>query len=338
MKKQFLFLSILFITSLSMMAQTEKTNFVPSGAPLFKIFWNYTNDLTPNTAKKSAFALDRAYFGYKYDFSSAISAKVIFDVGNDAALSAYTAYLKAAQLDWKVANGVKLSMGMIGLKQFSDQEDFWGYRYMYKTFGDQNGFSSAADLGVNAEFSLAKNLKLNVLVVNGEGYKSVESTGNQKIGGSLVYTPIKGLTTKVYFDSQSATDKKSITSLALFAGYKAADWRLGAEYNTLANGTDFKTFSADQTKLNKLNGVSFYGAYSINKKLEVVGRFDQMKSNTLTGASTAWNSKDGNLIIAGLQYAPVKGLKLALNYQGYNFAQSGLTDTSKILLNAEFNL
>jgi len=320
-----------------MMAQTANKDFVPSGSPLFKVFWNYNYDFTPNVTKKSAFALDRAYFGYNYNFNDKISAKVTFDVGNNTAgTGAYTAYLKAAQLDWKVASGVKLSMGMIGLKQFNDQEDFWGYRYLYKTFDDQNGLGSSADLGINAEFSLAKTLKFNFLIVNGEGYKSVQDTnGNQKIGGSLVFTPIKGLITKIYFDNQPTTGSKAITSMALFAGYKAADFRIGAEYNKLNNGTAYATPSVDH----KLNGVSFYSTYVINKKFEVLARFDQMKSNTLAGAATAWNSaKDGNLIIAGLQYAPVKGLKLALNYQGYNFAQAALTDQSKIFINAEFNL
>ena len=318
------------------MAQKSDKDFVPNGSPLFKVFWNYNYDFTPNATRKSAFELDRAYFGYKYNFSEKISAKVTFDVGSNSAGSSYTAFLKAAQLDWKVASGVKLSMGLIGLKQFNDQEDFWGYRYLYKSFDDANGFGTSADLGVNAEFSLGKKLKANLIIVNGEGYKKIQDVhGNQKIGGSLIYTPIEGLTTKIYVDSEPATGSKAVTSLALFAGYKTTDWRFGAEYNKLNDGKTYSTPAVDH----KLDGFSLYSTYTINKKFEVFGRFDQMKSNTVAGETSAWNSaKDGNLMIAGLQYAPVKGLKFALNYQGYNFAKAGLNDQSKVFINAEFNL
>ncbi|WP_369752665.1 hypothetical protein [Flavobacterium sp. WC2409] len=336
MKNISLFLCVFFISSLSLMAQTADKDFVPSGAPIFKVFWNYSQDFTPNAVKKSAFALDRAYLGYKYDFSDKIAAKVIFDVGNNTAGSAYTAFLKIAQLDWKVATGVKLSMGMIGLKQFNDQEDFWGYRYIYRVSDDLDGIGSSADLGVNAEFTLTKNLKWNVLVVNGEGFRNIQDTnGNQRIGSSLVYTPIKGLITKVYFDTQSATGSKAVTTMALFAGYNTGKFRFGAEYNQLLNGTSFAVPAVDH----ELRVVSFYSTYVINKKIEIFGRFDHEKSNMLSGATTVWNAaKDGNLMITGFQYAPSKGLKLALDYQGYNFEQSGVPSQSKVFINAEFNL
>ncbi|PPR76983.1 MAG: hypothetical protein CFH06_01531, partial [Alphaproteobacteria bacterium MarineAlpha3_Bin5] len=34
----------------------------------------------------------------------------------------WTAYLKKAQLDWKVNDGMKISMGMIGMNMFNIQE------------------------------------------------------------------------------------------------------------------------------------------------------------------------------------------------------------------------
>jgi len=314
----------------------SKESFKPNGKPLFKVFWNYHADLTSNATQKSAFELKRSYFGYKYNFSKDITTKITFDVGSNAGGSAYTTFLKAAQLDWKVANGVKLSMGLIGLKQFNDQEHFWGYRYLFKSFQDQNGFGSSADLGINAEFTLSKNLKANFIVFNGEGYKKIQDVnGNQKVGGSLVYKPVKELTTKVYVDNQPTTGGKSITSLALFAGYKTKSWRFGVEYNKLNNG---KKYSSPADNHN-LDGVSIYSTYVINKKVEIFGRYDSLSSNTLIGDTTPWNiSKNGNQIIAGVQLAPVKGLKFSLNYQGFTSDNSALNTKSLVFLNAEFKL
>jgi len=335
MKKQILFLSALLLT-ISLFSQSIEEEFKPSGEVQFKVFWNYHYEFSQNATRKSAFEINRSYFGYAYDFSKNISAKITFDVGSDIGFSEYSILLKTAQLDWKVAEGVKLSMGMIGMRQFNDQEDFWNYRYIFKSFQDEHRYGPSSDLGVNAEFTLTKTLKANFVISNGEGSSKLQDEdGNQKFGGSLVYEPIKGLTTKIYMDSQAVTDSKAITSLALFAGYKASDWRLGAEYNKLNNGKKFSSAAVGH----ELDGLSFYTTYVINKKFEVFGRYDQLSSNTLSGETIAWNDEnDGSQVIAGIQYAPVKGLKFSLNYQGFSFDNAALDAKSLVFLNAEFKL
>ncbi len=335
MKNQLLCLGI-FLLSITAFSQNSNEEFKPSGDVQFKVFWNYHTDLSENTTQNSAFELKRAYLGYQYAFSDAIAAKVTLDVGDNSEGSAYTAYLKTAQLDWKVASSVKLSMGLIGMKQFNDQEKFWGYRYIFKSFQDQNGYGSSADLGINAEFKLSNNLKANFLIANGEGYKKLQDEdGKHKIGGSLIFTPVKGLTTKIYADSQPSIDADAITTLSLFAGYKASNWRFGAEYNKLNNGKKYSSPAQDHD----LDGLSFYSTYQINNKVEIFGRFDQLSSNTLSGESEAWNlSKDGSQIIGGVQYVPVKGLSFSLNYQGFSFDNTSLDTKSLVFLNAEFKL
>lgn len=327
---------VLTIASLSFAQTSKEEAFKPSGKMHFKVYWNYHADLTTDAAQTSAFDIKRTYFGYKYKLSKNISTKITFDVGKNDGGSAYTAFLKIAQLDWKVADGVKLSMGMIGMKQWNDQEHFWGYRYFFKSFQDQNGFGSSADVGINAEFKLAKNLKFDFLIVNGGGYKKLQDdNGYQKFGADLVFTPVKGLTTKIYVDSQNAENSKAISNLALFAGYKTANWRLGAEYNKLSNAKKYTSPTEDHN----LDGFSVYSTYAFDKKWEIFGRYDQLTSNVLAGDIEAWNfSKDGSQIIFGIQVAPVKGLKFALNYQGYTFDNSALNTKSLVFLNAEFKL
>ena len=335
MKNQLLSLGI-FLISISSFSQNSNEVFIPGGDVQFKVFWNYHTDLSEDATQTSAFELKRAYLGYKYNFSDAISTKITLDVGSNSGGSDYTAFLKVAQLDWKVASSVKLSMGLIGMKQFNDQEKFWGYRYIFKSFQDQNGYGSSADLGINAEFKLSKNLKANFLIVNGEGYKKLQDEdGKQKVGGSLIFTPVKGLTTKIYADSQPSIDSDAITTISLFAGYKANNWRFGSEYNKLNNGKKYSSAEQDHD----LDGLSFYVTYEINDKVELFGRFDQLSSNTLPGESETWNmSKDGNQIIGGVQYVPINGLSFSLNYQGYSF-DNALKDTkSLVFLNAEFKL
>ena len=324
------------MATISAFAQEVKEDFKPNGKAHFKVFWNYHADFSENASKTSAFEIKRSYFGYKYNFSEEISTKITFDVGSNDAGSAYTAYLKIAQLDWKIDPAVKLSMGLIGNKQFKEQEDNWGYRYMFKSFMDENKFGSSADLGINAEFKISDNLLANFLIFNGEGYKEVQdSDGNQRFGGSLVYMPIKGLTTKIYADSHATKDSDPITNLVFSVGYDSDKFRLGAEYNQMKNGKSFSSAAEDHD----LDGLSFYSTYIINSKVQFFARFDQLSSNTLSGESEVWNSaKDGNQTVAGVQFAPVKGVKFALNYQGFSFDSANLDNESLLYINVEFKL
>ena len=326
-------------------AQKSSEDFKPSGKATGKVFWNYHYDMTSGETQESSFEIKRAYFGYKYNLSKAFTASLTFDVGKNEGGSDYTAYLKKAQLEWKLSDQVKLAMGMIGLVQFNDQEKFWGYRYLMKSFQDQYGFGSSADLGLKANFKLSKQLSANVFIVNGEGYKKVQDDfGQQKVGGNLVLKLDNGLSAKVYFDSNSfkfdksgdgteIADTTSISTIATFIGYKADKFRIGAEFSQMFNGKKYSKPAENQD----LYGYSAYATYIINKKVEVFGRFDHLESNRLSGADTAWNySKDGDALVAGIQYAPVKGIKMSLNYQGWKFEDSDKNTEAILLLNFEY--
>lgn len=324
--------------------QAQDADFVPSGKPTAKVFLNYHYNLA-DVNQKSSFEITRAYFGYKYSFAKNFSTEVKLDVGSNAAGSSYTAFLKVAKLDWKVAKSLKLSMGLMGMKQFNDQEKQWGYRYIYKSFMDQNGFGSSADLGINANIKIHKMLSANIFVVNGGGYKNLQDNyGMQRVGANIIAKPIDGLTLKVYYDMMGnkfdkygndsiIADTSTISNLAFFAGYKADKFRLGAEYNMLSNAKKYSKYAADHS----LNGISVYGTFIINKQFEVFARFDQLASNTLSGATDAWNlSKDGSAIIAGIQYAPVKGVKMALNFQNFNYKDTNKDAAQSVYLNFEY--
>ncbi|MHB1105367.1 MAG: hypothetical protein ACYCZ2_03295 [Lutibacter sp.] len=340
--KKIIISAILFIAVINMnYAQETKVEFKPSGKVTGTIFFNYHRDMTEDALQKSAFELDRSYFGYAYAFSDKFSAKITLDVGNDN-VSAFTYYLKAAQLDYKAASWAKLSVGMIGLNQFSDQEKFWGYRYIYKSFQDQHSFGSSADLGFNAELSLHKTLKMNLFALNGEGYKKVQDLyGKYKIGGNLVYTPTDKIILKAYYAEQDSkklvgtavVENPTVSNLAFFAGYNMKTFRIGGEYNIMNNGKKYSDAAEDHD----LSGFSFYTTYVINKKVELFARYDKLESNKVGTASTNWNnSKDGSAILAGIQFTPVKGVNSSLNYRSWNYELASNENTSMLYLNLEF--
>ncbi|MGL6016400.1 MAG: MarR family winged helix-turn-helix transcriptional regulator, partial [Selenomonadaceae bacterium] len=216
--------------------------------------------------------LDYLAEGVEYNFSEAITGKVVLDGARKSEASEYTAFLKIAQLDWKLNDKALLSMGMIGLKQFDTQEKFWGYRYVYKDFQDEFGFGTSADLGCNLEYTFNSKVMANLFVLNGEGFTRVQdSNGKIKVGGSVIYEPVKGLLLKGYYsiyDGQQANaagelrDTAAIQNYEVFAGYKTEKFRVGVGYNIQENGKSFYQVAEDY----KMQGFTLSGAYAINKK------------------------------------------------------------------------
>ena len=301
-----------------------------------RVYWNFNKDFSNDALKKNAFEIKRAYFGYEYKISEKISSKVTFDVGKNNSGSDYTAFLKIAQLDWKVKNNFKLSLGMIGNKQFKYQESIWGYRYMYKTFQDENKFGSSADLGVNAEIKLSEKIDLNLFALNGEGYKNVQDdNGFIKIGGNLIYVFNNGLSAKIYYDSQSSVDNFNLVNTGYFIGYEKKNTRVGLEYNEMLNGKTYKDPFSDHN----LSGFSGYVSQNLSKNSNIFFRYDSLISNVISGNSEPWNSdKDGKLMILGYEYVVTKGFKLNLNYRNYNYTDNSINNKSMVFINAEIKI
>jgi hypothetical protein len=307
-----------------------------SGKPNFKIFWNYHNDFTKEATKKSAFELKRVYLGYKHDFNDTFSAKVTYDIGSNSGGSEYTAYVKIAQLDWKLNPKVKLSMGLIGNKQFNDQESLWGYRYAQKGILNEFKFGPSADLGINSEFTINPKFKINLFILNGEGYKSLQdNNGHQKMGTSFIYNFSEKFTGKIYIDSQRSENTKSIKNNSIFMGYNNSDFRVGVEYGKIQNSRTYKNAEDDHNR----DGFSVFGSKKLSKNYELFARYDQISSNVLSGESKSWNyNNDGSLVMFGTQYQATKGVKFNLNYKLFNYNNSLINNKSILTLNAEFKI
>jgi hypothetical protein len=344
-------LMLIALGSLKAQETVIAPEFKPSGNVFATVYLNYHYDLSEDASPRNVFALERAYLGYKYNFSENISFKLTIDAVRQVKdkegniLSPYTANLKHAQLDWKVASPIKLSIGLIGTKQFDTQEKFLGYRYIIKSLQDEFSLGSSADLGVNAEIKLVESLKANLFVLNGEGYSKLQDDmGRIKAGGNLLFEPVEGLTLKGYYDiyggkfekysgtdsSAVVSDTASIHSLAFFAGYKTKKFRLGAEYDLELNGKKYNEIAQDHD----LTGIALYGALTLNDKLELFANFYQFNSNKLEGASQTWNyKKDSKVILGGIQYTPAKGVQVALNYKTVLYDNPDINTQSFIYLN-----
>ena len=77
--------------------------------------------------------------------------------------------------------------------------------------------------------------------------------------------------------------------------------------------------------------------YAVWKMIELFARYDWVGSNKPSGDENPWNlDKDGSSIFAGVEFEPIKQIRLALNYRDWFPYAANLTNESYIYLNLEY--
>ncbi len=315
-------LSTLAITLFAGYALSQNTtgDFKPSGKAFMKIYTNYHSTWTDGESDK-VFEIQRAYFGYQAQFSEYFSGRLTLDVGDPSFGNLeMTAYLKHAYAQYR-KDRFTAKLGMIGLHQFKLQEDLWAGRYLYKSFMDEHKFGPSADLGVFLAYQVHKVLSVDLTIANGEGYKKVEADTVLKYSVGATVTPVSGLDIRASYDYMGQDSAQQ--TLAMYIGYRAEKFSAGAEYMVQLNHRRINE--------NDLSGISVFGSYYL-KKFRVFGRFDQLSSAKIGTATDPWNyARDGQLIIAGIEFRPVRGIIVTPNYQGWISAESGKMSHSPYL-------
>ena len=329
MKKTHTILLLALAGTISAFAQDkpEEPVFKPSGKPFAKIYTNAHTQMFEGKYE-SAIEITRAYLGYEYKFSKYFSAKINLDVGDPGVGKLqHTAYLKNAYMKFSYDN-LTTYFGMISTIQFKLQEKQWGHRYILKSFQDEYKFGSSADLGISVAYKIHDMVSVDAIFMNGEGYKSVQADTTYRAGGGITVKPVKGLVFRGYFDYEKKDE--ALMHVATFIGYSKDAISADVEFNLENNNKHEKDHN--------LAGFSSFASYQLMKELEVFGRYDYLSSNKLSGEPDPWNiSKDGQMFMAGIEYAPVKGIKLAPNYMGWLSSESGSSLTSWIFLSAEIS-
>lgn len=282
-----LLLSVLVAGTLHANAQQDS----PSGAPIITIFGDAGVGFSDGKMDALGFNLERAYLGYQYKLNGNWKTKVVYDMGkgDDAALQRL-GYVKNAEIDY--SNGRwGLNVGLTSTAQFNVQEKFWGHRYVFKSMMDQCKWGSSADLGLLTSYKAADWLSLDLSIFNGEGYKKIQSDRQLLYGLGMTFKPVEGLTVRVYGDMRTAEDTVGQYNMALFAGYRNEQFRLGVEYN--------RQFNHGNVEGRDLQAVSLYGAYKLGQHAEAYARYDMGSSS----ADDIWSySQDGQVVILGLHY------------------------------------
>jgi hypothetical protein len=328
MKKNLLFIltAAIIIPMVQLQGQGEDA-FVPGGEPVFQAFSNIHSSFDGDETS-SAFELSRLYLGYEYAFSKSFSARANIDIGNPGAGNLQmTAYVKLAYLQYR-SDGFMARTGMISTDAFSLIDRHWGYRFIAKTLQDEYGMNPSADLGLAFEFSPAEFISFDVSALNGEGFRSVQSDDSYKYTAGMTLRPVEGLIIRGYTDFLRKVFTQN--TISMFLGYTYENLRLGVEYasqrnNRFVNGNDF-------------SGISGFASYGLNDKFGLVARYDNVWSVEDMFTGVGWNvASDGQQFIAGFEYLPVEGIRVAPVYKGWKPAD-GSSFVSTVGLYFEFRL
>ncbi|MDR2123213.1 MAG: hypothetical protein LBP34_08830 [Flavobacteriaceae bacterium] len=325
-KQQFILSLLLFISTINLVYSQE----IPNGKIIARGFLDYNTNFTD----KNGFDITRAFLGYNYKFSPTLQGRVIVDGASGKSSSGkLEPYIRNAYINWKDA-GFNINVGLTGLLQFSLQEDYWTHRYILKSFQDLNSFASSVDLGFTAEYEISPIISVDFSLTNGEGYKEVKSDNNLRYGAGISLKPIKNTILRVYADYYNKSiDTLSIkrndqSDLSLFAGYQSEKISAGAEYN--------HQFNRDFIDGKDFYGYSLYSSVRIAPKWKAFARYDRTDSSNPPSYTSPWNKLDGQLLMFGIEFQPVKQIKIAPNFRNFNYDRG---DSEQFFfINAEFNL
>ena len=297
------------------------------GSAIITIFSDFHTGFG-NVNDDRGFDLDRAYIGYQYNLPHGLQLKAVMDFGQSDDVGDYQriGYVKNAMISWESGKWT-LNAGLISTTQFKLQEDFWGKRYVMKSFQDEYKFGSSADLAVSAAYKFNDVVSADVILTNGEGYKKVQVKDGLQYGAGVTVTPVKGFVIRAYgsFNEAPEDNLEDITNVAAFVGYKNSRFSVAAEYNWQSNAKNVK----DQDQ----SGVSAYASVQFNKNIGMFGRWDYLDSKH------DWNNaSDGMAGILGAEFKLGKYIKLAPNFRIWSPKADGVDKSGYFYLNASFAL
>jgi len=307
----------------------DAVEFKPGGKAEVRIFTGFNTTFSDGESH-SKFDVTRAYLGYGYNFSKTLSGRIVYDVADPSVGKLeFTGMLKFAYLRYQ-AKKLMITGGMIPLPEFDHADKKWGYRYIYKPSHDEYGFGTAADLGLSVAYNIAPWITADVTLMNGEGFKLAEADSTLKTAVGLTLIPLRNFTLRGYFDNMGR-DGLSQQTAEVIASFESKGSLLSGAWHYRKNsglitGHDYHV-------------ISFNGRVPVSDKIRILGRYDFAASARVGNEVDPWNlDSDGQLFLAGIEFALSPGVSLSPNYQGWKPAGATMPFISRFSLSLDLKI
>ena len=262
-----------------------------------------------STGPVAGFHNSRNYLMLSGPVASDLKFKLTLDQRTDAG----SVFVKHAYLDKQLANNMNVLVGLNGTPYIPwDEKNFWGYRFVEKSYLDFWGLHSSADLGVSLKgTNKDSKLQYHVSVMNGEGYNNTGEGRSLEFSGRVGFalTPeiqIGAFAIEESNEGGAAANADSSTKVVYgFFGNKqfliGAQLLLDADDGDPAAGGDWQGG----------DGLNIQGHFNVNPKVQLFARHDIINS----GAAAA---KDQTLTIIGAGMDMGNGITIAPNFRDYD--------------------
>lgn len=327
MKKILVFLFFYAFCFQSTKGQTS----VLQGKAIAEIFTDFHYIINDST-KLTGFDLNRAFLGYKFLPGGDFYSTIILNIGTPLDLAQGSrpkrySYFREASITY-TKEKLTISFGIASTRIFDFQQRFWGKRYLAAEFQSIYGYGSVADLGVVMDYKFNSIVKVDLSVMNGEGYTNIQVDNKLKTAFGITVTLPDNLSVRLYGDIMKPKGVWQTTFVG-FAGYKNTLISIGAEASFKSN--------LDMTEGHHVWGISATGSLFPDKKYEIFGRYDYTASVVVPGELLPWDyPTDGSYFIGGIQRNINSNVKMALNYRGNFPYETDKQHTYGIYLNAHF--
>jgi len=166
------------------------------------IYAHWGMDLSEGADGANAFDLSRVYLTARGDLNDHLATRVTLDAdrikpvetdAGDLSIDTKTrVFVKHAYLEWKdVGPGVKARFGMVDTAYLPYYDQFWGWRFVSKSAGDEAKWLDTADLGFQFMGTHAKGLvDWQAGVLNGEGYGKLEVDASKTAQARISVDPL----------------------------------------------------------------------------------------------------------------------------------------------------
>ncbi|HZU63694.1 MAG TPA: hypothetical protein VFF98_08420 [Novosphingobium sp.] len=291
-----------------------------------------------NKSSGTGFNLKRVYVTIDHNFNSVFSARVTTDVSNvlgytnlnvnsstlpsSSSVVGKGLFLKHAYVQAKLDKALVIKLGSADMPWIPYVDGLSGNRYLDQGLEERDSLGNSADWGVHVSGDLGKYFSYQVSLVDGGGYRNAYVTKNMDVEGRLsanvdgFYAAVGGYTGKLGKGVEETgatplTTYRTASRLNAAAGYKGDKFTVGAEYIFAKNFLGSVTSSTDS---DKTRGYSFFANYNLDKKWQVLGRYDWLKFTPKATTAPTKNVYD-HYFYVGLRWEPVKIVDITLLYK-----------------------
>lgn len=294
-----------------------------------------TGEYSGQKQHTNAFDIRRAYLGYDYSISENIAAEFLLShEKNFDASSNRIVFIKAANVKWKeFIPKNDLVLGLSGTPAWGFvTEKVWGYRSVERTLFDMHKTGNSNDLGIALQGRLdsAGFFGYNLMAGNGTGSKA-ENDKYKKMYGEVYAKLMKGkLILDLYADferSQLTPYFKSRMSNKFMIAWQSEKITAGVElFRQIQQNqviyTDTASGKGDTTDASLAGLAIFIRGAIVKDKLNFFLRTDlynpdQNYNDTYVYAGSYGGYTSETFFLAGIEYAPVKNVRIIPNVWYY---------------------